>query len=159
MTSRRRLPRIVCITAAATAIAVTAAGCSDDPKREYAVPKALCGVSVPEKSLSPLLPPGKDLTTQEDTPVPDAITTCKLTVDGDQVLTIERERREAGASARDIAVNQISVKQPKTAANRTIVYAGYSTIAISRDVVFRRRPPSSVTVTMSSMRTPKRPGR
>ena len=32
------------------------------------------------------------------------------------------------------------------------------TICISRVVLFRRRPPSSVTVTMSSMRTPKRSG-
>ncbi|PZX36084.1 hypothetical protein K373_04446 [Streptomyces sp. DvalAA-21] len=37
--------------------------------------------------------------------------------------------------------------------------AVYSTTASSRGVVFSRRPPSSVTVTMSSMRTPKRPGR
>lgn len=36
---------------------------------------------------------------------------------------------------------------------------GYSTIASSRAVALRRRPPSSVTVTMSSIRTPKRPGR
>jgi hypothetical protein len=36
---------------------------------------------------------------------------------------------------------------------------GQDTIRISWLVLFRRRPPSSVTVTMSSMRTPKRPGR
>ncbi len=35
----------------------------------------------------------------------------------------------------------------------------HSTMTSSRVVVFRRRPPSSVTVTMSSMRTPNRPGR
>ena len=34
---------------------------------------------------------------------------------------------------------------------------GQCTICISRVVLFRRRPPSSVTVTMSSIRTPKRP--
>ena len=34
-----------------------------------------------------------------------------------------------------------------------------ATIRISREVLFRRRPPSSVTVTMSSIRTPKRPAR
>ena len=34
-----------------------------------------------------------------------------------------------------------------------------ATIRISREVLFRRRPPSSVHVTMSSMRTPKRPDR
>ncbi len=33
------------------------------------------------------------------------------------------------------------------------------TIRISWSVLFRRRPPSSVTVTMSSIRTPKRSGR
>ena len=35
----------------------------------------------------------------------------------------------------------------------------YSTIAISWGVRLSRRPPSAVTVTMSSMRTPNRPGR
>lgn len=117
------------MTAAATVIAV-AAGCSDDPKREYAVPKSLCGVAVPDKSLSPLMPPGKNLTAEQDTPVPDAITTCKVTVDGDQVLSVERERREAGASACDIAVNQISVQQPKSAANRTIAYADWAAVSV-----------------------------
>ena len=34
----------------------------------------------------------------------------------------------------------------------------HSTMCRSREVLFRRRPPSSVTVTMSSMRTPKLPG-
>lgn len=37
--------------------------------------------------------------------------------------------------------------------------ASYSTTASSRAVVLSRRPPSSVTATMSSIRTPKRPGR
>ncbi|MFC4612287.1 hypothetical protein ACFO9E_31725 [Streptomyces maoxianensis] len=124
------MPRIVCMTAAATAIAVAAAGCSDAPEREYTVPKSLCGITVPEESLSPLLPPGKNVTSEEDTPVPDAITTCKLTVDGDQVLSVERERREAGASARDIAVNQVSVQQPKSAANRAIAYADWAAVSV-----------------------------
>ncbi|MFE2549810.1 hypothetical protein ACFXGI_14845 [Streptomyces sp. NPDC059355] len=35
----------------------------------------------------------------------------------------------------------------------------HSTTASSRGALLRLRPPSSVTVTMSSMRTPKRPGR
>jgi len=35
----------------------------------------------------------------------------------------------------------------------------HSTIAISWGVWLSRRPPSAVTVTMSSMRTPNRPGR
>jgi hypothetical protein len=39
---------------------------------------------------------------------------------------------------------------------RACVLARQPTICSSRGVLFRRRPPSSVTVTMSSMRTPKR---
>ncbi len=35
----------------------------------------------------------------------------------------------------------------------------HSTMTSSREVLFSRRPPASVTVTMSSMRTPNRPGR
>jgi hypothetical protein len=106
------------------------AGCSDEQKREYALPKALCGVSVPEKALSELLPSGERLTADESTPVADAITTCKVTVDGDMVLSIERESREPGASARDIAVDQLSVKQPKSTAQRSVAYADWAAVSI-----------------------------
>lgn len=41
----------------------------------------------------------------------------------------------------------------------SLPYLPYRTTAISRPVSFSRRPPDPVHVTMSSIRTPNRPGR
>ena len=57
----------------------------------------------------------------------------------------------------DPAGNPVELFQP-TRSEARLGY-GYATIRNSRVELFSRRPPASVTVTMSSMRTPKRPGR
>lgn len=120
--------RGVCLSVAVITIAV--GGCSEDQKREYTLPKSLCGVPAPTQALSRLLPAGKHLAVDEATPVADAITTCKATVDGDLVLSLERENREVGASARDIAVNQLGVKQPVSAGSGSVSYADWAAVSV-----------------------------
>ncbi|MEU0033873.1 hypothetical protein [Streptomyces sp. NPDC006333] len=120
--------RGVCLSVVAMTIAV--AGCSEEQKPEYTLPKSLCGVPAPSQALSRLLPAGKHLALDEATPVADAITTCKATVDGDLVLSLERESREAGASARDIAVNQLGVKQPMSAERNSVAYADWAAVSV-----------------------------
>ncbi|MFD8421837.1 hypothetical protein [Streptomyces sp. NPDC059466] len=120
--------RGVCLSVVAVMIVV--AGCSEEQKREYTLPKSLCGVPAPTQALSRLLPAGKRLSLDEATPVADAITTCKATVDGALVLSLEREIREAGASARDIAVNQLGVKQPVSAERNSVAYADWAAVSV-----------------------------
>ncbi|MFG2524279.1 hypothetical protein [Streptomyces sp. NPDC048527] len=119
--------------AAATAVMVaTAAGCGDSAEREYTVPSSLCGIHIKTATLAPLLPPGKRVSVEPDTPVPDAIATCEVAVDKKVVLSVERERREPGAAARDIAVDQLSAHDPKSAAARTIAYTDAVAVSITQ---------------------------
>ncbi|MGW6401038.1 hypothetical protein [Streptomyces sp. NPDC055134] len=118
--------------ATVTAVMVAAAGCSDSAEREYAVPSSLCGIHIKAAMLTPLLPPGKHVAVKPDTPVPDAITTCEVAVDKKVVLSVERERREPGAAARDIAVDQLSAHDPKSTAARTIAYTDAAAVSITR---------------------------
>jgi hypothetical protein len=111
---------------------VAAAGCGDSAEREYTVPSSLCGIHVRTATLTPLLPPGKHVSVRPDNPVPDAITTCEVAVDKKVVLSVERERREPGAAARDIAVDQLSAHEPKSAAARLIAYTDSAAVSITR---------------------------
>ncbi|MFE6801933.1 hypothetical protein ACFVEN_09650 [Streptomyces sp. NPDC057681] len=48
------------------------------------------------------------------------------------MLSVGRERREPGAAARDIAVEQLSSHDPKSAAARTIAYTDSAAASVSR---------------------------
>ncbi|WP_432165629.1 hypothetical protein [Streptomyces sp. bgisy031] len=124
--------RLLPLAAVTAVLVVAAAGCGDSAEREYAVPSSLCGIHIKAATLTPLLPPGKRIAVKPDNPVPDAITTCEVAVDKKVVLSIERERREPGAAARDIAVDQLSAHDPKSAAARSIAYTDSAAVSITR---------------------------
>lgn len=65
-------------SAIALGVTVSMAGCGKSP--EYAVPETVCGVSVPEKFTSPLLPKGETLSEEGDV-LPTKQAQCKLVVD------------------------------------------------------------------------------
>ncbi|MET7489990.1 hypothetical protein [Streptomyces sp. NPDC005538] len=111
--------------------AITAAGCSaDKPSREFTVPKALCGVSVPTDALSQLLPAsGKHLTTEAEGSTDDVLL-CTVSVDDVMVLTLSRERIVAGDSARHILFSQLRIARPKSAEGSTIVYADNAAVSL-----------------------------
>ncbi len=114
-----------------TAGLVSATGCSaEEPSREFSVPKALCGVSVPVDALSRLLPAsGKKLTAEADGSTDDALL-CTVSVDGVRVLDLSRERIVAGDSARHILLTQLRVARPKLAEGNTIAYAGHAAVSL-----------------------------
>ncbi|MFE6902347.1 hypothetical protein ACFVFJ_36765 [Streptomyces sp. NPDC057717] len=124
--------RLLPLAAVTAVMAAAAAGCGDSAEREYAVPSSLCGIHIKAATLTPLLPPGKHVAVKPDNPVPEAITTCEVAVDKKVVLSVERERREPGAAARDIAVDQLSAHDPKSAAARTIAYTDSAAVSITR---------------------------
>ncbi|MFB8268437.1 hypothetical protein ACFC96_17765 [Streptomyces sp. NPDC055955] len=127
-----RPARLLPLAAVTAVLVVAAAGCGDSAEREYAVPSSLCGIHIKAATLTPLLPPGKHIAVKPDDPVPDAITTCEVAVDKKVVLSVERERREPGAAARDIAVDQLSAHDPKSAAARSIAYTNSAAVSITR---------------------------
>ncbi|MFJ9898839.1 hypothetical protein ACIQPR_36465 [Streptomyces sp. NPDC091280] len=115
----------------AAAAVFAAAGCSaDEPRREFTVPKALCGVSVPVDALSRLLPAsGKKLTTEADGSTDDVLL-CKINVDDVMVLALSRERIVAGDSARHILYTQLRITQPKFAEGTSIAYADDAAVSL-----------------------------
>ncbi|MGW6360428.1 hypothetical protein ACWFR5_36020 [Streptomyces sp. NPDC055092] len=124
--------RLLPLTVVTAVMVAAAAGCGDSAEREYTVPSSLCGIHVRAAALTPLLPPGKHIAVKPANPVPDAITTCEVAVDKKVVLSVERERREPGAAARDIAVDQLSAHEPKSAAARLIAYTDSAAVSITR---------------------------
>jgi hypothetical protein len=111
---------------------VTAAGCSaDEPKREFAVPKALCGVSVPTDALSRLLPSsGKQLATDKVESSSNGDGLCNVTVDSDKVLVLDMERIDVGDSARNILRSRLSIQQQKSTEGGAIAYADWAAVSM-----------------------------
>ncbi|KUN45569.1 hypothetical protein [Streptomyces olivochromogenes] len=127
MTYNVRFAVLVAITVASGAV-----GCSsNEQKQEYTVPKALCGVSVPTDALSHLLPAsGKKLTADEVEGSSEDVRLCKVTVDDVMVLTLSRERIDAGDSAQHILFSQLSIARPKSAQDGTIAYADQAAVSL-----------------------------
>ncbi|MCF6526397.1 hypothetical protein [Streptomyces sp. JJ36] len=69
----------------ALALALSLTGCGED--REYAVPETVCGVTMPEDTVAPLLPAGERLTEDGET-LPEKRAKCGVTVDDTQVLSV-----------------------------------------------------------------------
>ncbi|MBK3569983.1 hypothetical protein [Streptomyces sp. MBT62] len=118
-------------TVVAGVTAVAAAGCSaDKPSRDFTVPKALCGVSVPVDALSRLLPAsGKTLTTEAKGSTDSALL-CTVDVDDVMVLALSRERIVAGDSARHILYTQLRVTQPKFTEGTSIAYVDHAAVSL-----------------------------
>lgn len=112
--------------------AIAASGCSsDEPKREFTVPKALCGVSVPTDPLSRLLPAsGKRISVGEGGGSSEGVQLCKVTADDNDVLMLSRERIDVGDSARNILFSQLSIQEQKSAVDGTIAYADWAAVSL-----------------------------
>lgn len=81
---------VVAATGVFTALVMTA-GCSgSDAKREYDVPRALCGVPLDPGLVSPLLPAGKEIKVGKARPVPSR-ENCRVDVDGHWAMTLNLE--------------------------------------------------------------------
>lgn len=112
---------------------MVAAGCSsDEPKQEFTIPKALCGVSVPSNALSRLLPAsGKRLTVDERGTLDDGNVSCQVNVDNhDMVVVLNSERIDAGDSAQSILQSRLSISQQKSVEGGSIAYADQAAVSL-----------------------------
>ncbi|GGR99210.1 MULTISPECIES: hypothetical protein [Streptomyces] len=97
--------------AGATVITVLGlvAACSEPaPKKEYAVPKALCGVPVNPGLLSPFLPAGNTVKVGESRPVPSR-KMCRVDVDGTWAVMADLQWWED-----DVDVSTVVTANPET---------------------------------------------
>lgn len=113
-------------------VALGASGCSSGQQgRDFSIPKDLCGVSVPEKALGTLLPSsGERVDVAESAPASDSVKTCEVSVDGDEVLSVERQRVDASRSAWNIASYDHRIGQAETADDETVAYAGRAAVSV-----------------------------
>ncbi|MGJ5899128.1 hypothetical protein DF268_36540 [Streptomyces sp. V2] len=113
-------------------VAVGISGCSSERQgRDFSVPKDLCGVSVPEKALGALLPSsGERVDVAEGASAGGSVETCEVSVDGDAVLSVERQRVDASRSAWNIASYDHRIGQVETADDETVAYAGRAAVSV-----------------------------
>ncbi|MFF9627152.1 hypothetical protein [Streptomyces griseosporeus] len=127
MNSRRFLA-----VGAALLLAAAAGGCSSGgPEREFAVPKALCGVSVPAEALARLLPAsGKQLSAERTDGSAQGTGLCEVSVDGDVVLIVSKERITVGRSAQSILNQRLHVLDQKSAEGGSVAYVDHAAVSL-----------------------------
>ncbi|MTE18584.1 hypothetical protein F0L17_05450 [Streptomyces sp. TRM43335] len=111
---------------------LTVAACGEaQEKREYAIPSSLCDVDVKPATLSPFLPPGKDITlTEEGTD--DFRKTCSVSVNGNVIFEVKREWWEEGWSTRRFATVHAYVKPDHQTPDENYVYSDRSGLGVVR---------------------------
>ncbi|MGP4047236.1 hypothetical protein [Streptomyces sp. 2A115] len=109
--------------ATAVAIGTALSGCSKDEEREYALPKSLCGVTVNPDLMSPFLPPGKKIATQQESPN-GGTKRCKVSVDGEVSLIAGQLWWEKGGTVADVASVNARVDPGQVTDNEKYLYSG-----------------------------------
>ncbi|MFE2261016.1 hypothetical protein [Streptomyces griseosporeus] len=125
-------PRILFAAGAVVLFAAATAGCSsDEPKQEFAVPKALCGVSVPVDALARLLPAsGKQLSEERTDGSAQGTGLCAVWVDGDEVLIVSKERIPVGQSAQSILNRRLHPLDQKSAEGGSVAYVDHAAASL-----------------------------
>ncbi|TXL84099.1 hypothetical protein [Streptomyces sp. IB2014 016-6] len=96
------------IVASSGVMSLALAGCSNsEPKKEYKIPNAFCGMQISPDLVEPTLPPGKKLTTRFSQAVGES--SCRVVVDKKTALHITTGWHEKGTTALKVAYGQIGV--------------------------------------------------
>ncbi|MEU3413620.1 MULTISPECIES: hypothetical protein [unclassified Streptomyces] len=103
-----RARRVVSGTVAVAVFGLASACSEPAAEKEYAVPRALCGVSVDPDLLSPFLPAGKEVAVRESRPVPSR-KICRVDVDGAWAVTADLQWWEE-----DVDVSTVVTANPET---------------------------------------------
>ncbi|MCH0567274.1 hypothetical protein [Streptomyces sp. MUM 2J] len=112
--------------------AMTAAGCSSNPpKQEFTIPKALCGVPVPTRSLSRLLPAsGQKVSVNQVDGAAKGTGLCKVSVDSTEVLVVSTERITMGSSAQRILLHRARTGDQKSTEGGSIAYSDHAAVSL-----------------------------
>ncbi|MGW4323141.1 hypothetical protein ACWEMW_28705 [Streptomyces sp. NPDC004684] len=138
------------------AATVAAAGCSSEPKQEFAVPKSLCGVPVATDALSRVLPEsGKKIAVEQDGEPSDGSVLCNVMVDGAKVLIVSTEWINPGDSASHILRSRLHAAEQKSAGGGAIAYADQAAASLiqCRRAGFQTEDVSTFIMTLKPGRT------
>lgn len=104
-------------------------GCSGaDDKKEYDVPRALCGVSVDPDLVAPFLPPGKKIRMSETRPVPSR-KICRLDVDSKWAMMANVEWWPEDASSVTVASGNPQLEKAQLSSDGNL-YSGTGAVAL-----------------------------
>jgi hypothetical protein len=131
-TGGRKRHAIVVVFAVALSTALS--GCSgDDNKREYAVPRKLCGTAIDSDDLAPFLPAGKEITTKDTSG--GGIKRCRVIVDGKIAATTTQAWLEDGRTTAYFATGQALSALNHSADGERFRYSGNEAFGKTRDCV------------------------
>ncbi|MFC9915155.1 hypothetical protein [Streptomyces sp. NPDC127197] len=98
-------------------------GCSGSTeKKEYDIPKSLCGISVERDLISVFLPSGKEIDVQEKNPVPSR-KRCQVNVDGKLVLIASQEWWPREKQISEVADAHPQLKSAELPEDGTYIYS------------------------------------
>ncbi|MEU0955296.1 hypothetical protein ABZ353_23580 [Streptomyces niveus] len=108
-------------------LALTGCG-TPEPKKEYKIPNAFCGMRISPDLLEPTLPPGKKLTIRFSEAVGES--SCSVVVDKKTALSITTGWREKGTTALKVAHDQIGVDlTEKISKDESYVYSSEGAVS------------------------------
>ncbi|MFF3661455.1 hypothetical protein [Streptomyces olivochromogenes] len=102
---------------------IALSGCSKDEVREYALPKSLCGVTVKSDLVSPFLPAGKKISTQQESPN-GGTERCKISIDGKVAMIAGQLWWEKEGTVMDVAAVHAQVAPGTVTDDKRYLYSG-----------------------------------
>lgn len=118
-------------------------------EKSYTVPEALCETSIRSDLLTPLLAPGKELSTVS-TNKTQSIRRCRIYIDGKEALSVSSEWLNKDKKLRDVAAHSYNYVEPNDTVSDDGMYIYSDTGAIGR--VMCTRPPTASERVFASIR-------
>ncbi|MEU0528634.1 hypothetical protein [Streptomyces niveus] len=117
------------IVASSGVLGLTLAGCgTSEPRKEYKIPNAFCGIRISPDLLEPTLPPGKKLTIRFNEAVGES--SCSVVVDKKTAVHITTGWRDKGTTALKVAHDQIGVDlSEKISKDESYVYSNEGAVS------------------------------
>ncbi|WP_327343278.1 hypothetical protein [Streptomyces europaeiscabiei] len=126
----RHIPAFALVIAFST----TLSGCSgDEAKREYAIPRTLCGIAIDSDGLTPFLPAGKKITVKGKSG--GGINRCRVIVDDKIAATTTQAWLEDGRTTAYFATGQALDALDHSADGDRFRYSGNEAFGKTRNCV------------------------
>ncbi|MFJ9530905.1 hypothetical protein [Streptomyces cyaneofuscatus] len=118
-------------------------------EKSYTVPEALCETPISPELLTPLIAPGKELSTVSNNKT-QSIRRCRIYVDGKEALSASSEWLNKDKQLRDVAARSYNYVEPNDTVSDDGMYIYSDTGAIGR--VICTRPPTASERVFASIR-------
>lgn len=145
--SPREYWRSVTLGGAVVSVAAMLTGCSASEDQEYATPDSLCGVSVKSDQLTPFLPPGKKVSSQQSSPN-GGTDRCKISVDGKPVIIAGQIWWDERDSVINVANVHARVESDHVTDDKKYLYSGTGAVGRSDGCTDSEHPDQNLFTTI-----------